>query len=426
MFVVSGCPRSGTSLMMDLCRVAFGEDRILGKKFPQEEQIEMVKEQHEMESDNSYAARMYIFNKTRDEEKIMKDLEESKDMNPNGFWEMLYTCQGVHYRFGDLPRLEKLQEEKDGEKSICKIVSQGLAQSDPKYIDKIVYMIRHPRSVAKSQERLKRQFPFSNSEEDKMLVNGEEQAIHTPEMYIQVTAMAARWLIKYPDVPVIFVNFDELIEKPNETLQGIRDFLNDGDFESAAKQIEPRLRRSQPQDVENDLWEDAENIYKMFCEKDFEGIVEYMKNPNLMIYRKNKRWLCTRLNEPKTENECLACQKSSVVRNNFKQRAEKKEINWQDEPCIFECAHNPDEPLKTIGESVEFNTWANDDSLIHLPADIMSNFKGPQSTVAYAPMDDDTEYQNIGNNMNNHEIIEFPQCEHTAPTKSSGISDNEQ
>ena len=45
MYVVSGCPRSGTSLMMDLMRVAYGEKRLLGKKFPQDEQMEMMKNQ---------------------------------------------------------------------------------------------------------------------------------------------------------------------------------------------------------------------------------------------------------------------------------------------------------------------------------------------------------------------------------------------
>ena len=56
MIVVSGCPRSGTSLTMDCMRHAFGEDRIMGKKFPQERKYVFMKEQFEGEDDNAYEA----------------------------------------------------------------------------------------------------------------------------------------------------------------------------------------------------------------------------------------------------------------------------------------------------------------------------------------------------------------------------------
>ncbi len=36
MLIISGCPRSGTSVQMDIHRAVFGEERILGAKFPQE------------------------------------------------------------------------------------------------------------------------------------------------------------------------------------------------------------------------------------------------------------------------------------------------------------------------------------------------------------------------------------------------------
>jgi hypothetical protein len=354
MWIVCGCPRSGTSLMMDLMRVTFGEDRILGKKFPQEEHIEEMKEQGENESDYQYAARMYVQSRLRNEEEILKDLEESKDMNPNGFWEMLYTVQGVHYRFFDAERMEKLLEEK--EKSICKIVSQGLAGSDPRFIDKVVYMIRHPRAVAKSQERLKRQFPMNEIP----MIDGEEIKIHTPEMYINVTAMAARYFMQYPDIPVHFVLFDELLAEPERVLKGVGEFLGEGDFTKAIAQINPKYNRSLPQDIESPFWENAEFIYDRFLEKDYEGIIEYMKDPNLMIYRKNRKWYCIRMNRPVVENECLNCISNPTTRENFKKAAESKKINWRAEPCIYECAYSDTETHVSIEESIVNNSWCND------------------------------------------------------------------
>lgn len=353
MFVVSGCPRSGTSLMMDLLRVALGEDRILGKKFPQEEQIEAIREKGEEETDEQYAARMYVFGKTRDEDRIQAELAESKDMNPNGFWEMLYTVQGCHFRFFDADRLEKI--EKEEKPSVCKIVSQGLMGTDARYITKMIYMIRHPRAVAKSQERLKRNFPFS--EDGKFIVNGEEVKIHTPEMYINVTAMAAKYLSKYKDIPVLYVLFDELISNPKDTLEKVREFLGEGDFESAVAQIEPKLKRSEPEKIDSPFWEDAEFVFDRFINQDFESIDEYLKDPSRMIHRKNSRWMCVRTMTPKVEDECLNCQKNPIVQENYKKAAEQKGIDWKQEPCIYECAHVFDKPHKTIEESIRNNHW---------------------------------------------------------------------
>jgi hypothetical protein len=124
MIVVSGCPRSGTSLMMDCLRIAFGEDRILGHKFPQEHGLLEAKKQGEEESDDHYEARMYAMNRGLAVSGRLNDIERSKDMNPNGFWECRYTVQGVHWHRGI--------EVKNTD--ICKIVSQGLFFSDPKYI----------------------------------------------------------------------------------------------------------------------------------------------------------------------------------------------------------------------------------------------------------------------------------------------------
>jgi len=357
MWVVSGCPRSGTSLMMDLLRVTFGEDRILGKKFPQEEHIEEMKKQNELETDQQYATRMYIHEKLRDEEKIKKDLSESKDLNPNGFWEMLYTVQGCYFRFFDADRLETLLTEE--KKSICKIVSQGLFQSDPRYIDKIIYMIRHPRAVAKSQERLKRQFPFS--EDGKIIIDNEEIKIHTPEMYINVTTMASKWFIKYPNIEVKFVYFDDLISEPKRILTEIQDFLGEGNFEKAISQINPKLKRSYPEDIDSPFWEEAEFIYNRFIKQDYQSIVEYMTNPNLMIHRKNKRWYCCRVGRSVVENECLSCFNNKETKENYKKFAEQQGINWRAEPCVFECGYHPENDPITIEKSILNNNWTNDD-----------------------------------------------------------------
>ena len=355
MIIVSGCPRSGTSLMMDLMRTALGDERILGEKFPQENKINP--EQQENESDAMYALRQYSWEKNKDE--ILKDLEESKDMNPNGFWEMLYTVQGIHYRLQDHKRLQKLIEEPKDKLSVCKIVSQGLAASDPRYIDKIVYMIRHPRAVAKSQERLKRpDWPKWTDDKGRKHDLSKEIKVHTPEMYIQVTAVAAQWLIANPDIPVHFVNFDNLIENPVDTLKGINDFLGEGDFKKASKQIEPKLRRSKWEDIQNPLWEDAEKIYELFTKQDFNGILEYMRNPKRKTHTEKRRYHCYRTGRVVAVQECRNCYKNPVVRDNFRKTAENNKVDWQNEPCVFECGMDPSrDEYVSIEDSIKNNNW---------------------------------------------------------------------
>ena len=357
MIVVSGCPRSGTSLMMDLMRVAFGEDRIVGEKFPQDKRRENFLKQGEEESDEHYAM-MYIDSIFYDERKE-EELKETKDMNPNGFWECSFTVQGVKYNFPQSDLLKEIAEEDKGNLSICKIVSQGLIASDPKYIDKIIFMVRHPRAVAKSQERLKRNFPFQGP-------NGErpedEITIHTPEMFINVTVNACRFLLKYPDIPVKQVMFDDLIENPKETLNGIKDFLNcGGDFDSAIDQIEPKLRRSKHEDVENTLWEDAEFIYEKFINKEYEEILEYASDPTLPMNRERMRWFCPRAGRTVIEKQCVLCKEDETTRKNFKKYAEERGVEWKIEPCPYECGFDPedDDPM-TLEESINNNFWEDD------------------------------------------------------------------
>jgi len=373
MYVVSGCPRSGTSLMMDILRETFGEDRILGEKFIQEESEDKYKEQKEDETDEQYSARMYIYKKFEDPEKKKKrkeNIEKTKNMNPNGFWEMLYTVRGCFFRFQDSEQLEKLLTEE--KKSICKIVSQGLINSDPKYIDKIIYMIRHPRSVAKSQENLQRQFPFSEGSEPK--INGEEEKVHSPEMYITVTTLASKWLQKYSNVEVLFVYFDELISNPKKVLTEVQDFLGEGDFSKSISRINPKLKRSFPQEIDSPFWKDAEFVYDHFIKQDYESIIKYMEDLNHAIHKKNKKIYCCRLARAVIEDECLVCMNSKQTRENFKKTSEEKGIDWRNEPCIFECGQK-EEGNVTVEESILNNSWAKEDGDFEIEVVKINDFK---------------------------------------------------
>ncbi len=64
--VVSGCPRSGTSLQMEIHREVHGDDAICGYQFPQEHRSEIIDEnlkKKENESFFTWQTRKYIIEK---------------------------------------------------------------------------------------------------------------------------------------------------------------------------------------------------------------------------------------------------------------------------------------------------------------------------------------------------------------------------
>jgi len=343
MYLISGCPRSGTSLMMDLMRTVFGEDRIIGNKFPQEDRIQVMQEKQEDETEIEFAVRQYISSKMRDLEQVKRELEETKDMNPNGFWECGWSVQGIQWSLFQHEIIKEAIENK----SIVKVVSQGLPSTHPDFVSKIVYMLRHPRAVAKSQERLKGQFGPLEAPQ----INGEDVKKHSPEMFIRTSKMAARWLKKF-NKPFIIVNFDDLIEDPITQLNRIQEFLGEGDFSKVADVINPKLRRSYPQEIENPLWESAEAIYEAMAKQDFEAVekVEVPRDENEVI-------VCTRMKRRVVTNECKMCISDPVTRKNFAKTAMDQKVDWEKEPCIYECLAEE----ISIEESIKNNSWYCDE-----------------------------------------------------------------
>jgi len=279
---------------------------------------------------------MYSLSKTR-ADKVDNAL--SKDLNPNGFWECRYTVDGARWHLGiDIPK-----------NSICKVVSQGLINSDPQYVDKIIYMVRPPRSVAKSQEKLRRMRFIKTSEERKLKV-------HTPEMFLTVTMQAALWIKEHPQIPVLLMQFDNLLADPQPSLQKLQEFLGEGDFSNSP--IEQRLNRSVPRDIDHNLWDVAEAVYKKLLMKDWDGIIEDCTTSIDQIRKEKITFPCFRTKKRMGYNECLICKSDPNTRANIKKEAENKKIEWRTEPCMFECLHNIDGELISISDSLTNNFWA--------------------------------------------------------------------
>jgi hypothetical protein len=351
--------------MMRLLGLALGEDRILGDKFPQERARSEFAQRRDGETESQYTFRLYADSllHPHDDEATGR----SRDLNPNGFWECPFTVRGVRFSVGMESKLKDLESEVvvgAPRETICKVVSQGLAQSDPRYISKIIFMVRDPRSVARSQERLRREMKFRTEDgQEHDLYEG--QVVHTPRMFIDVTIGAMLWMDNHPDVPVLFVRYDDLVAQPQEPLRKVAEFLGDGDWEAAIHEIDPKLKRSYPQEVKSNLWGDAEFIYKALLDMDVTAVRGFLKDPRRMSSREARSWPCLRCEAPMVEPHCLQCKaNNNGFRDSLISFADERGIPWRERPCAFETAFDLDNPLISIEESIDQNFWDEPGSVV--------------------------------------------------------------
>ncbi|NCC45081.1 MAG: hypothetical protein EOM18_16215 [Clostridia bacterium] len=355
MIIVSGISRSGTSLMMNCLHRTFGDSRIHGIKNPLEDTVEHLDKRYNDEPEHIFNCRKYLMRKNfRD---IMTEFNKSKELNPTGFWETEYATQGVYYRFADRMNLKRWKEEP--KPTFCKIVGRGLWQSDPTYIDKIIYMVRNPADIVKSHENLRRSTPIINNGNNSMRLEDMVHKANDPLMYMDVTGKVCEWFAEYPDIPVLYVYYDNLMDNPMKVFEDIREFIGEGDFTEAVKCIDSKLRRSVGERCTSKLWEMAWHIYDMFIKREYAAVVQYIRENHMAIHKPFRRWFCGRVNREVCFPECVACYSGRCLRM-FKKTAEEERVDWKSEPCLYECGLGDLPEYKSIQDSIENNFWCND------------------------------------------------------------------
>lgn len=352
--IVSGCPRSGTSVCMNVLLKALQNHIILGKKFPQEERYEKLINQGKDESKEQYDFRIYSLNRFGEIEKIEKSLEHAKKMNPNGFWEDgRISVSGIKYENRTRSLIKQIRRNKDKE-YLAKIVSQGLLNSDPELLNKVIFMIRNPYEVAKSQEDLVRDGEF--------IINGEKVNIfenvkvYSPQMFINVTRQAANFFLENSEINYKIIQYENLIYNTEETLNELQDFLPEGNFELAKNVVDKKLYRSRKKENDNDLWTEAEKIYELFKQEKFKEIQNYFKQ-DTEIDKLNENWFCFRCHARTIQPHCESCFNDKNFRNSLRSQAEKDNIDWKNEPCSYECGFRKDKKLISVEESIKNNHW---------------------------------------------------------------------
>jgi len=162
--VVSGLPRSGTSMMMKMLE-AGGQP-------------------------------------------IMTDnLREADANNPNGYYEFERVKELPNGDYGWLP-------EAGGK--VVKIVTGLIMELPSEYKYKVIFMQRAMKEVLSSQKKMLGRL---GKEDDK--VEDEKMKKIYQEHLKQVNA----WIVKQPNIEVLYVNYNTMLGNPLESLQKVNEFL---------------------------------------------------------------------------------------------------------------------------------------------------------------------------------------------------------
>jgi hypothetical protein len=358
--IVTGSQRSGTSLMMRCMRDLMGEDNIIGTKFPNEHRG--VK-RTVFDTDETYAFKQYGFEQDRDSRE--KDLEISRDMNPNGFWETPFVMRGIYYS----PAFEDVLSDilSRGSSVALKLVSQALANSDPRFVDKVVLMARDPLSVAISQRRLRRELFVKDPNGNSVNLWDHIGEVVTPNLFMSVSISLARWMRKHPYIPVHVVDYSELMRNPEEVMQSLAEFLgvsDDSSVTKAASNVDASLNRSgndKDRSKDGEEYAEAFKVFDFLREQDWDSIISFSKDALTRYSKANHEWKCVRNGMNANIAICEACMSDTLYVEGFKRVANDLGIPWKERPCAFECAYDLDRnAYVTIEDSIKNNHWLED------------------------------------------------------------------
>lgn len=164
--VVSGLPRSGTSMMM---------------KMLEQGGLQVVTD----------------------------SLRTADDDNPNGYYEFETVKQMPS---GQTAWLDGAQGK------VVKVISALLEYLPPQYHYKVIFMERAIGEVLASQKKM-----LANRQEESTISDAEMQ-----EQFQKHVAAAKYWLARQPNISVLYVDYNKMLTAPDPLCQTIVDFLDMG------------------------------------------------------------------------------------------------------------------------------------------------------------------------------------------------------
>lgn len=234
MIVVTGCPRSGTSLMMRMLRDSLGDDRIVGDKFPM----------------STEGGRLWMRMKSPNipDDYIEHHAKKLEDMCPSGYWEHTeYTMMGI-----------RPPAPKPPANAVCKLV--GLARTEPSYVDKVIYMLRSPCGVSGSQARLVNAIKLDGSPDCAPDYFG-------PELFVDYTSAICRFLSEHAS-PTLVVDLYDLRTMPGYTAGRLSAFLGERVKATGVKRPDYGREKREKHHA-GPWWDAAYHMYDLVTKRDW-------------------------------------------------------------------------------------------------------------------------------------------------------------
>jgi len=140
------------------------------------------------------------------------------------------------------------------------------------------------------------------------------------------------------------------------TVDRVAEFIGRGGaWKLAAGEVKPSLHRSYPEDKPSRLWDDAERVYEILLKLDYAAAKEFVKDAEREVHKEQRRWMCVRAEQVAVAALCRSC-RTTALRNQMRDHAEKTGVPWRERPCAYEVAYGP-APLISIEQSIAQNTW---------------------------------------------------------------------
>lgn len=237
MIVVTGAPRSGTSLMMQILRDSLGPDRVVGYAQPPEAPEWIPDMRRRLPG-------------ITDAELHTMAIEMAMEC-PDGYWEAPWVMRGVP------------DDESYPEGYACKLVGAGLANTAPEKVDRVIYMLRDPLGTARSAARLAGTLQGKGVPDDTGL---------STDLFIENTLGACRYLAEHSP-PVLVVELMELCRMPEYTCGRVGAFIGE-------PVIKPDgIRKGGPRRIScvtdhGGAWDLAYDLYRLVYQRDWQGALK--------------------------------------------------------------------------------------------------------------------------------------------------------
>jgi len=134
-------------------------------------------------------------------------LRSADDDNPNGYLEYELVKQLAD---GNVKWLA------DADQKVVKVISQLLEYLPPEHKYKIVFMEREIKEVLASQHKM-----LDHRNEKSQISDAELN-----EQFQQHLKAVKFWLARQPNIDLLYVNYNEIMANPDDYCQAIADFLN--------------------------------------------------------------------------------------------------------------------------------------------------------------------------------------------------------